>query len=102
MWQRTQDIRSRIVLMLLNEIDRGWRTLLSILVSLFAIPGRTVRLVQNPGTDTCWIRLAVNSNSTQVSRCRLTRKFLQAGKQIPDLTLLDFTDIRHEVCDIAS
>jgi hypothetical protein len=61
MRQRTQDIRSRIVLMLLNEVNRGWRTLLSILVSLFAILGRTVRLVQDPGTDTCWIRLAVNS-----------------------------------------
>ena len=47
-------------------------------------------------------KVSCQFDSTQGSRCRLTRKLLQAGKQIPDLALLDFTNIRHEVCDIAS
>jgi len=52
MRQRTQHIRSRIILVLLNEIRRGWRALFDVLRSFFAILKRAVRLVQDSGTDT--------------------------------------------------
>ena len=61
MRQRTQHIRSRIILVLLNEIRRGWRALFDVLRSFFAILKRAVRLVQDPGTDTCCRKLAVCS-----------------------------------------
>jgi len=82
MRQRTQHIIPRIILMLLNEISL-LRLLLRLYLLFSAIVKGTVRLVQDPGTDT-------------------RRKLLQTREQIPNLALLNLTDIRHEIRNLAS
>jgi len=82
MRQRTQHIIPRIILVLFNKVS-----LLRLLLRLYLLFSATVkgavRLVQDPGTDT-------------------RRKLLQTREQIPNLTLLNLTDIRHEIRNIAS
>ena len=64
MRQRTQHIIPRIVFMLLNEISL-LRLLLHFRLLFYAIVKGAVRLVQDPGTDTRCVMLALHSTNKQ-------------------------------------